>query len=84
MPQDTYKGKPIKYQMTSQGKTESHRAQIDVLQALRDHRCKSRLLHPAKLSITIDGERKTCHDKNKSKQFLSTNPALQKALERKL
>ena len=47
---------------------------------LRDHR----LLYPAKLSITIDGENKIFHDKVKFKQYLSTNPALQKIWEGKL
>jgi hypothetical protein len=31
----------------------------------------------AKLSITISGEIKIFHDKNKFTQYLSTNPALQ-------
>jgi hypothetical protein len=33
---------------------------------------------PSKLSITIDGETKLFHDKNKFTQHLSTNPAFQR------
>lgn len=40
--------------------------------------------YPANLLITIDGENKIYHDKVKFKQYLSTNPALQKVLERRL
>jgi hypothetical protein len=60
---------------------KARKAWTDVLQTLRDH---TRLLHPAKLSITIDGENKIAHNKVKFKQDLSTNPALQKVLEGKL
>lgn len=55
---------------------------MDTLQTLRDHRCHQ-ITCPAKLLITIDGERKTFHDKIKFKHHPSTNPALQKALEEK-
>jgi hypothetical protein len=40
--------------------------------------------YPAKLSVTTEGENKIFHDKTKFKQYLSTNPVLQKALEGKL
>jgi hypothetical protein len=42
-----------------------------------------RLLYPAKLSITIDGETKVFHDKTKFTQYLSTNPALQRIITEK-
>ena len=38
---------------------KDRRAWTIVLQTLRDHRCQPRLLFPAKLSITIDGENMT-------------------------
>jgi hypothetical protein len=44
---------------------------------LREHKCQPRLLYPAKLSITIDGETKVFHDKTKFTEYHSTNPALQ-------
>ena len=60
---------------------KARRSWIEVLQKLRDHGCKPRLLYPAKLSFTINGENKVFQDKNKFKQYVATNPALQKVLE---
>jgi hypothetical protein len=37
---------------------KARRFWTDVTQTLREHKCQSRLLYPAKLSITIDGETK--------------------------
>jgi hypothetical protein len=59
------------------------RAWTDMLQTSSDHRCHTRFLYSAKLSITIDGENKILHDKIKFKQYLFTNIALQKLLEEK-
>jgi hypothetical protein len=56
----------------------------DVMQTLREHKCQPRLLYPAKLSITIDGETKVFQDKTKFTDYLSTNPPLQRILKRKL
>jgi hypothetical protein len=42
-----------------------------------------RLLYPAKLSITIEGEIKVFHDKTKFTQYLSTNLALQRIIKGK-
>jgi hypothetical protein len=55
---------------------KARRSWTDVIQTLREHKCQSRLLYPAKLSITIDGENKIFHDKTKFTQYLSTNSAL--------
>lgn len=83
--QITFNGKPIRITPDFSAETiKARRAWTEILQTLRDHRCQARLLYPAKLSITIDGENKIFHDKNKFKQYLSTNPALQKVLEGKL
>ena len=54
-----------------------------LIQTLREHKCQPRLLYPAKRSITIDGETKVFHDKNKFKQYLSMNPALQRIITEK-
>ena len=62
---------------------KARRSWIEVLQKLRDHGCKPRLLYPAKLSFTINRENKIFQDKNKFKQYVVTNPALQKVLEGK-
>ena len=52
----------------------------DLMQTLREYKCQPKLLYPAKLSITIDGETKIFHDKTKLTQYLSTNPALQRII----
>ena len=63
---------------------KGRRAWSEVIQSLREHKCHPRLQQPAKLSINIDGETKIFQDKTKFKQYLSTNPALQRILEGKL
>jgi hypothetical protein len=54
---------------------KARKAWTDFLQILRDHRFQPRKLYPAKLSITIDEE---IYGKTKFKQYVSTNPTLQK------
>ena len=79
--QVTFKGRPIG--ITPDFSTETmkdRRSWADVIQTLREHKCQSRLLYPAKLSVTIDGETKIFHDKTKFIQYLSTNPALQRII----
>ena len=44
---------------------------------------QARLLYSAKLLFTINGENKIFQDKNKFKQFVATNPDLQKVIEGK-
>jgi hypothetical protein len=63
---------------------KTRRSWTDVIQTLREHKCHPRLLYPVKLSITIDGETKVFHDKNKFTQCLSTNPALRRIINGKL
>ena len=63
---------------------KARRVWAHVLQTLTDLSCQLRLLYPAKLSITIDGETKIFHGKTKFKQYLCTNPALEKIIEGKL
>jgi hypothetical protein len=53
------------------------------LQPLRDHRCQTRLLDSAKLSVTIDRKNRISQDKVKFRHIYKY-PALQKMLERKL
>jgi hypothetical protein len=62
---------------------KARRSWRDVIQTLREHKCQPRLLYPAKLSITIDGETKVFHDKTKFTQYLLTNPALQRIITEK-
>jgi hypothetical protein len=62
---------------------KARRFWTDVIQTLREHKCQPRLLYPAILSITIDGETKVFHDKTKFIQYPSTNPALQRIINGK-
>jgi hypothetical protein len=62
--QVTYKGRPIRITPDFSPETmKARRSWADVIQTLGEHKCQSRLLYPAKLSITIDGETKVFHDK---------------------
>jgi hypothetical protein len=63
---------------------KARRSWTAVVQTLREHKCHPRLLYPAKLSITIEGETKVFHDKTTFKQYLSTNPELQGIVKEKL
>lgn len=57
--QVTYKGRPIRITPDFPPETmKARRSWADVIQTLREHKCQPRLLYPAKLSITIDGENK--------------------------
>jgi hypothetical protein len=62
---------------------KARRSWTDVIQTLREHKYKPRLLYPAKLSITIDGETKGFHDKTKFTQYLFTNRAIQRIITEK-
>jgi hypothetical protein len=62
---------------------KAKRSWADVIQTLREHKCQSRLLYPAKLSITIDRKTKIFHDKIEFTQYISTNPALQRIIDGK-
>jgi hypothetical protein len=83
--QVTYEGRPNRIKSDFLPETiKARRFWADLIQTLRDHKCQPRLLYPANLSITIDGETKIFHNKNKFTQYLSTNPALQRIINGKL
>jgi hypothetical protein len=82
--QVTYKGRPVRNTPDFPSETmKASRSWTEVIQTLREHKCQLRLLYPAKLSITIEGESKGFHDKTKF-THLSTNTALQRLISRKL
>jgi hypothetical protein len=82
--QVTYKGRPIRITPGFSPETmKARRSWTYVIQTLREHKCQPRLLYPAKLSITKDGETKVFHYKTKFTHYLSTNPALQKMITEK-
>jgi hypothetical protein len=78
--QVTYKG--IRIRITSDFSPETVKARRSWTDVI--HKCQPRLQYPTKLSITIDEEAKIFDSKNKFIQYLFTNPALQKIIDRKL
>jgi hypothetical protein len=79
-----YKGRPIRITPDFSPETmKDRRSWTDVIQTLRKYKCQPRLLYPAKLSITIDGETKIFHDKTKFTHYLSTNTAFQRIITEK-
>ena len=80
----TYKERPIRITPDfSPEIMKATRTWTDVIQTLREHKCQPRLPHPAKLSITLDGETTVFHDKTKFTHYLSKNPALQRIITEK-
>ena len=81
--QVTYKGRPIRITPDFSPETmKARRSWIDVIEKLREHKYQPRLLYPAKLSITIEGETKVFHE-TKFTDYLSTNPAFQRIITEK-
>jgi hypothetical protein len=79
------KGRPNR--ITSDFSPETMKARrfwVDVIQILKEYKCQSRLLYPAKFSIIIDGETKVFYDRTKFTQYHSKNPALQRIIYGKL
>jgi hypothetical protein len=83
--QVTYKSRPIRIAPNFSPETmKARRYWTDVIHcALGKHKCLPRIIYPAKLSITIDGENKVFHDKTKFTQYLSMNPALPRIIKEK-
>jgi hypothetical protein len=78
------KGRPIRITPDfSPEMVKARRSWTDVTQIVREHKYQPRLLYPAKLSITIDGETKVFQDRTKFTHYLSTNPALQRIITEK-
>jgi hypothetical protein len=80
--QVTYKGRNTRITPDFSIETmKAKRAWLNFMQTLRVHKCKPRLLYPSKVSSNINGGNKIFQDKTKFKQYLSTNPALQRILD---
>jgi hypothetical protein len=80
----TYKCRPIRITPDFSPKTmKIRRSWADVIQFRREQKCQPRLLYPAKLSVTVDGESKIFHNKTKFTQYLSINTALQRIIDGK-
>ena len=68
--QVTYNSRPIRITPDF----SARRSWTDVIQTLREHKYHPRLLYPAKLSITVDGETKVFHGKTKFTLFPRIQP----------
>ena len=62
---------------TLQARREWH----DILKVMKGKSLQPRLLYPARLSFRFEGEIKTFTDKQKSREFSNTKPALQQILK---
>jgi hypothetical protein len=72
--QVTFKDRPIRITPDFLPETmKARRSWTDVIQTPREHKCQTRLLYPAKLSINIDGKTKVFIDKTKFTHCLSTS-----------
>jgi hypothetical protein len=74
--QVTYKGRPMRITPDFSETMKARRSWTDIIQTLRECKCQSRLLYPAKLLINIYGETKIFHAKIKFTHYLSTNAEL--------
>jgi hypothetical protein len=60
---------------------KARRAWSEVFWALNESNFNTRILYPARLSFKIDGAIKFFHDQQKLKQYVTTNPPLQKIFQ---
>ena len=76
--QITYKGTPIRLSADFSAATlQARREWHDILDMMKGKNLQPRLLYPAKLSLTFEGEVKTFSDKQKLREFSNTKSALQ-------
>ena len=77
----TLKGRPITITPYFSKETmKARRFLAGIMQTVREYKSQSKLLYPAKISITIEGEIKIFQDKTKFTQYLTTNPTLQQII----
>ena len=78
----TYEGAPIRLATDFSMETLQARKEWQkVFQVMRTRGLQPRLLHPARLSIKIEGQIKSFQDKRSLKEYTSTKPALQEMLK---
>ena len=78
----TYKGAPIRLATDFSMETlQARREWQKTLQLMRTPGLQPRLLHPARLSIKIEGQIKSFPDKRSLKEYTSTKPALQEMIK---
>ena len=80
--QITYKGTPKRLTADFSGETlQARRAWHDTLKVMKGKNLQPRLLYPARISFTSDGEIKSFTDKQKLREFSTSKPALQQMLK---
>ena len=78
----TYKGIPIKLRVDLSAEVlQARRDWQDIFKVIKGKNLQPRLLYPARISFRFDGEIKTFTDKQKLREFSTTNPALQQMLK---
>ena len=76
-----YKGNPMCFTADVAAETlQTRREWQDIFKVLKGKNLQPRLLYPARISFKIDGEIKSFSDKQKLRQFSTTQPALQQML----
>ena len=77
--QVTYKGNPICLAADLSAETlQARREWQDIFKALKGKNLQPSLLYLARISFKIDGEIKSFSDKQKLREFSTTNPAYNK------
>ena len=83
MQQVTYKGNTICLKADLSAETlQARREWQDMFKVLKGKNLQLRLLYLARISFQTDGEIKSFLDKQKSREFSTTKPALQQMLNR--
>ena len=80
--QITHKGIPIRITANLSIETlQARREWQDILKMMKKKNLQSRLLYPASISFTNEGEIKSFIDKQKLREYSTTKPALQQMLK---
>ena len=80
--QITYRGIPIRLTADLSAETlQDRREWQDIFKVMKRKNLQPRLLYPARISFRFDGESKTFTDKQKLREFSTTEPALQQMLK---
>ena len=80
--QITFKGTPISLFADFLAETlQARREWHDIVKVMKGKNCQPRLLYPARLSFTFEGESQSFTDKQKLREFSNTKPALQQMLK---
>ena len=78
----TNKGNPICLTADLSAETlQARREWQDIFKVLKGKNLQPRLRYPARISFKIDGEIKSFSDKQKSREFSTSKPALQQMLK---